>query len=241
MRTDHGYDVISIGAHPDDVEVGTGGVLLRMAQQGYRVGIIYLTKGEMGTGGTPEIRAQEALKAAQILKADLLATLDFGDTKVVDTPEHRYVVAELIRKYRPRILLAPWMRGGHGKRGSHADHLAAGNIVTNACYYATFKKLPIKGDPYPVPALFHYFLPLEDPPTFVVDITDQFDDWMAALKAHASQFLNPEKMKHRDYIWNLETMARNYGNMIGVKYGQGFKIGEPLRVSDLTDLVKFQP
>ncbi len=237
MQTE--YDLISIGAHPDDVEVGTGGVLLKMAEAGHRVGIIYLTKGEMGTGGTPEIRAKEALNAAKILRADLLETLDFGDTRLVDAPAFRNVVAELIRKYRPKILLAPWTSGGHGKRASHADHLAAGNIVANACYYATFKKLPVKGEPFSVPALFHYFLPYDVPPTFVVDITDQFEGWMAALKAHESQFLNPEKIKHRDYIFALESMARSYGSMIGVKYGQGFKIGEPLRVSDMLNLVRW--
>lgn len=234
---DHIYDLISIGAHPDDVEVGTGGVLLKMSQAGHKVGIIYLTRGEMGTGGTPAVRADEAHRAAQILGADLLETLDFGDTKVMDTPKDRNIVAELIRKYRPRVLLAPWNRGGHGKRGSHPDHLAAGNIVMNACYYATFKKLPIAGEPYAVPALFHYFLPVEEPPTFVVDITDQFDGFIAALKAHESQFLNPEKSRARDYIWSLESMARAYGNMIGVKYGQGFKIGEPLNISNIFNLI----
>ena len=117
MSSENRYDLIAIGAHPDDVEVGTGGVLLKMAQMGYRTGIIYLTKGEMGTGGTPEIRARESLTAAQIMKTDLLETLDLGDTKLVDTPENRNIVAELIRKYQPTLLLAPWPRGGHGKRG----------------------------------------------------------------------------------------------------------------------------
>ncbi len=233
MSSENRYDLIAIGAHPDDVEVGTGGVLLKTAQMGYRTGIIYLTKGEMGTGGTPEIRARESLAAAQIMKTDLLETLDLGDTKLVDTPENRNIVAGLIRKYQPTLLLAPWPRGGHGKRASHADHLAAGSIAVNACNYATFKKLPIAGEPFHVSALFHYFLPVEESPTFVVDITEQFDGWIAALSAHESQFLNPQKPKAPDYLWSLETMARNYGNMISVKYGQGFKIGEPMAIEDL--------
>ena len=233
MSSENRYDLIAVGAHPDDVEVGTGGALLKMAQLGYRTGIIYLTKGEMGTGGTPEIRGRESLTAAQIMKTDLLETLDLGDTKLVDTPENRNIVAGLIRKYQPTLLLAPWPRGGHGKRASHADHLAAGSIAVNACNYATFRKLPIAGEPFYVSALFHYFLPVEEPPTFVVDITEQFDGWIAALSAHESQFLNPEKPKTRDYLWNLESMARNYGNMIGAKYGQGFKIGEPMAIEDL--------
>jgi N-acetylglucosamine malate deacetylase 1 len=238
MENNDRYDLIAIGAHPDDVEVGTGGVLLKMAQSGYRTGIIYLTQGEMGTGGTPEIRSREAAAAAQILRADLLETLDLGDTRLVDSPENRNKVAELIRRYRPTMLLAPWPRGGHGKRASHADHLAAGAIVTNACNYATFKKLPISGEPFTVSTLFHFFLPVEEPPTFVVDITDQFEGWVEALRAHESQFLNPEKPRTRDYMWQLETMARSFGSMIGVKYGQGLKIGEPLAIEDLFCLVK---
>ncbi len=231
------YDLISIGAHPDDVEVGTGGVIIKMSQSGYRCGIIYLTRGEMGTGGTPAIRAEEAAAAAKIMGADLLDTLDFGDTRVEDTPENRNVVARLLRKYRPRIALAPWPRGGHGMRQSHADHLASGKIVMNARYYATFKKLPVDGEPYRVPLLFHYFLPSDETPDFVIDITEQFDRWIEALKAHDSQFVDPEKTKNRDYLWFLETMARSFGAQIGVKYGQGFKIGEPLAVPDPFDLI----
>jgi bacillithiol biosynthesis deacetylase BshB1 len=238
MTTNDHYDLIAIGAHPDDVEVGTGGVLIKLAHAGYRTGIIYLTQGEMGTGGTAEIRAKEALAAARIMQADLLETLDLGDTRLTDSPENRYRLAELIRKYRPTIILAPWPRGGHGKRASHADHLAAGSIVTNACYYATFKKLPIQGETFEVPALFHYFLPTEETPTFIVDITEQFDDWIAALSAHESQFLNPDKPIGKDYFWHLETMARSYGSLIRCRYGQGFKIGEPMAVEDIFCLVK---
>ncbi len=237
MTESKNYDIVSIGAHPDDVEVGSGGVIIKMSQAGYRCGIIYLTRGEMGTGGTPEVRAGEAKAAADIMGADLLETLDLGDTRVVDTPDNRYIVAELLRRYRPKIVFAPWPRGGHGMRQMHADHLAAGNLVMHARYYATFKKLPVEGEPYRVPALFHYFLPHDETPDFVVDITDQFDRWIEALKAHGSQFVNPEKSKNRDYMWFLETMARSFGHLIGVKYGQGFKIGEPLSVADPFDLI----
>jgi LmbE family N-acetylglucosaminyl deacetylase len=100
----------------------------------------------------------------------------------------------------------------------------------NAVNYATFKKLPIENPPYTIGALFHYFLPPEKSPTFVVDISNEFDDWIKALSAHRSQFLNPEK--NRDYLWALESMARGYGNQIGVKYGQGYAIGEPLNIQD---------
>jgi len=224
-------DLMAIGAHPDDVEVGCGGLLIKMAQRGYRTGIVYLTRGEMGTGGTPEIREQEAQNAADILGAKILATLDCGDCRVADTYENRLAVAQLLRCHQPKIVLAPYWQGGHGKRQSHPDHLATGQIVINAANFATFKKLPIEGDPFRIKGLFHYFLPPEVSPTFVVDITEQFDKWMDALKAHKSQFLNPAK--DRDYLWSLESMARSYGGIIGVKYGQGYVIGEPLRIEDI--------
>jgi len=230
------YDIISIGAHPDDVEVGTGGVLIRLADYGYRTGIIYLTGGEMGTGGSPEIRAEEARNAAKIMGADLLESVDWGDTRLEDKPEYRYRLAEMLRRYRPEIVLAPWVSGGHGKRQSHPDHLAAGRIVTNSIYYATFKKLPIKGEIHRVKGLYHYFLPPEVAPTFVVDITEQYERWMDCLKAHKSQFMNPEKS--RDYLWSLETLARSFGAMVGIKYGQGFRIGEPLRIMDPFCLIR---
>jgi bacillithiol biosynthesis deacetylase BshB1 len=229
-------DLISIGAHPDDVEVGTGGVLVKMKKIGYSTGIIYLTQGEMGTGGTPEIRKKEAGDAAKILGADILERLDFGDCRLEDKFETRLEVARLIRKYRPRIILAPYWEGGHGKRQGHPDHLAAGRIAMYAANFATLKKLPLDDPPHRIDAMFHFFLPWEVPPTFVVDITAEYDAWMAALKAHKSQFMNPEK--DRDYIWSLESMARGFGNRIGVKYGQGFVIGEPMRIENIFCLIR---
>lgn len=223
-------DMLAIGAHPDDVEVGCGGLLIKMKERGYRTGVVYVTRGEMGTGGTPEIREQEAKAAAEILGAEILATLDFGDCRVVDNFESRVAIAQLLRRHRPKIVLAPYWQGGHGKRQSHPDHLATGRIVMNAAYYASFKKLPIPEEPYKINALYHYFLPPEVSPTFIVDITEQYERWMEALKAHKSQFLNPEK--DRDYLWSLESMARSFGGMIGVKYGQGYAIGEPMRIDD---------
>lgn len=230
------YDLISIGAHPDDVEVGTGGVLIGLNEAGYKTGIVYLTKGEMGTGGTPEIRAREAENAASLIGSDLIETFDWGDCRLFDTYERRIELAATIRKYRPKILLAPYPNVGHGKRQSHTDHVAAGQIVVNATNYATLIKMPIEGEPHRVQRVFHYFLPPGMTPNFVVDITEQFDKWMESLKCHESQFLNPEKS--RDYLWSLETMARSFGQQCGGHYGQGFYNVEPIRIVDMFDLVK---
>ena len=205
-------------------------MLIKLKKQGHRVGLIVLTRGEMGTGGTAELRSQEIDHAASIMGAAVLAKLDWGDTRLVDTPEHRDRLAALFRQHKPKMVLAPYFTGGHGRRASHPDHLAAGQIAVNAVNYAALSKLDIEGDPYRVPALYHYFLPPEVMPTFVVDITDQFDSWIKSLNAHATQFQNPAKP--RDYIWSLETMARYYGALIGVKYGQAFVIGAPIGIFD---------
>ncbi|MBN2227214.1 MAG: bacillithiol biosynthesis deacetylase BshB1 [candidate division Zixibacteria bacterium] len=234
--TETAYDLISIGAHPDDVEVGTGGVLLALNDAGYRTGIVYLTAGEMGTGGTPEIRAEEAFQAARVLGSDLLETFDWGDCRLFDTFERRIELAGLIRRYRPTIILTPYPHVGHGKRQSHPDHVAAGQITINAANYATLKKMPIDGEPHRVKQVFHYFLPPGLSPNFVVDITAQYERWLEALRCHRSQFLNPEKS--RDYMWSLESMARSFGQQAGCRYGQGFYNVEPIRIVDLFDLVK---
>jgi len=228
------YDLVSIGAHPDDVEVGTGGVLIDLGKRGYRCGIVILTQGEMGTGGTAEIRAQEVRDAAAVLGVDILATFDWGDTKLEDTYEHRFELARIIRMARPRILLAPYPHVGHGRRQSHPDHVAAGVISVNATNLAALKKADLPGEPHLVDRVFHYFLPPGVYPNFVVDITPHFDLWIKALSAHQSQFLNPEKS--RDYIDSLTLMARSFGMQARCRYGQGFYAVEPIVVGDIMSL-----
>ena len=228
------YDLLSIGAHPDDVEVGTGGVLIDLHKRGYKCGIVILTQGEMGTGGTAEIRAREVEDAARILGVDIVATFDWGDTRLEDSYERRLDLARIIRETRPRILLTPHPHVGHGRRQSHPDHVACGVITLNAANLAGLQKADIPGEAHRVDRVFHYFLPPGLQPNFVVDITPHFDQWIEALSAHKSQFLNPEKT--RDYIESLTAMARSYGLQARCKYGQGFFAVEPIVVGDIMTL-----
>ncbi len=228
------YDLLSIGAHPDDVEVGTGGVLIDLTKRGYKCGIVIMTQGEMGTGGTAEIRAQEVRDAAAILGVDIVATFDWGDTRLEDSYDKRLEVARVIRQTRPKIILAPYPHVGHGRRQSHPDHVASGVIAVNAANLAALRKIEIPGEPHLVTRIFHYFLPPGVTPNFVVDITPHFDQWVAALSAHRSQFLNPEKT--RDYIEQLSAMARSFGLQARCKYGQGFHAVEPILVKDMLTL-----
>lgn len=236
MSGDNKYDLISIGAHPDDVEVGTGGVLIDLKKRGYKCGIVILTRGEMGTGGTPEIRTKETEAAAEILGADILASFDWGDTRLEDSYDKRLEVARIIRAARPRIVLAPYPHVGHGRRQSHPDHVAAGIISINAVNLAALKKVDLPGEPHLVTRIFNYFLPPQVYPNFVVDITPHFEQWIQALSAHRSQFLNPEKS--RDYIESLTTMALSFGMQARCKYGQGFYAVEPIVVGDIMTLAE---
>jgi N-acetylglucosamine malate deacetylase 1 len=234
MNDQNRYDLLSIGAHPDDVEVGTGGVLIDLTKRGYKCGIVIMTQGEMGTGGTAEIRAQEVRDAAAILGVDIVATFDWGDTRLEDSYDKRLEVARIIRQTRPKIILAPYPHVGHGRRQSHPDHVASGVIAVNAANLAALRKIDIPGEPHLVTRIFHYFLPPGVTPNFVVDITPHFDQWVAALSAHRSQFLNPEKT--RDYIEQLSAMARSFGLQARCKYGQGFHAVEPILVKDMLTL-----
>jgi bacillithiol biosynthesis deacetylase BshB1 len=228
------YDLLSIGAHPDDVEVGTGGVLVKHARQGRRVGIIYLTLGEMGTGGDIEVRRKEAEDAARMMGADLLVTYDWGDTSLTDTYVRRLALASDIRKYRPQIVLCPYPQVGHGRRQSHADHVACGQLTINAALLAGLRKVKVEGEPFQVGRIFHYFLPPGVMPDFVVDISDSYETWIDALKCHKSQFLNPHKS--RNYLWHLESLARQFGFLAGVKYAQGFCADQTIVIENLFDL-----
>ncbi|HSG99739.1 MAG TPA: bacillithiol biosynthesis deacetylase BshB1 [candidate division Zixibacteria bacterium] len=233
------FDVLAVGSHPDDVEVGCGGVLARSRDRGHSAAIVILTKGEMGTGGTVEIRERETADAAKIMGAEVVAQFDWGDTQLVDTYEHRKELAAVIRQTRPRIVLCPYPHIGNARAQCHPDHVASGQIAINAVSLANLQKFDCGYPPHQVERVFHYFLPYGVKPTFVIDITDYYDTWVASLKAHASQFQNPEK--DADYIFYLETMSRAYGQMARCKFGQGYLAQEPLLIDDLMDLVKAQP
>jgi bacillithiol biosynthesis deacetylase BshB1 len=234
--TEKHYDLLSIGAHPDDVEVGSGGVLIDLSKRGYQCGIVIMTQGEKGTGGNAEIRAKEVKNAAEILGADIIETFDWGDTKLQDTYDKRLELAKIIRATRPKIILAPYPHIGHGRRQSHPDHVAAGIITVNAASLSSLKKADLSGEPHLVKRIFHFFLPPGLSPNFVVDITPHFEQWIKALSAHESQFLNPEKT--RDYIETLTAMSRSFGLQAGCKYGQGFYAVEPILVTDIMTLAE---
>jgi len=231
---------LAFGPHPDDAEIGAGGLLLKMKDFGHTTGIVDMTTGDMGWG-TPEIRAAESEKAARILKLDVRENLDLGDCRIEDTFENRCMAAAMIRKHRPQVVLAPYYNLPIGRGLGHNDHYKTGQIVANAFNLAHLRKAPVAGEHYQAKAIYYYFLPPGTPPTFIVDITSVFDDWMAALDCHQSQFHNPEKPRPQNLPTVRDvfaTFASYWGWQIGVKYAQAYYSSSPLNVADPMMLVK---
>ena len=233
-------DFLAFGPHPDDAEIGCGGLLRRMKDFGHRTGIVDMTTGDMGWG-SPEIRAKEAEKAGKILKLDVRENLDLGDCRIEDTFENRCKAASMIRRHRPSIVLAPFYDLPIGRGLGHNDHYKTGQIVANAYNLAHLAKAPAEGEPFQAKAIFFYFIPPGQKATFIVDISEVAKDWLDAIDQHESQFYHPDRPRPSNQPHPreaFESYARYWGWQIGVKYGQAYLANTPLKVSDPMMLVK---
>ncbi len=227
-------DLLAIAAHPDDVELTCGGTLLKMAQKGYKTGILDLTAGEMGTRGTPETRAQEAALAAKILKVSWRHTLGVPDSDVQATREHKLALAAKIRELRPHTVILPYWEA------RHPDHYHASTLGYEGCFLAGLKQLPLGGEPFR-PFKILYATSFEGmPATFIVDITKQYPTRRKAILAYGSQF-RPAKSEKRQKVFlaidqldsKMDLLARRNGELIGVKYGEPFLQKELMAVEDI--------
>lgn len=234
-------DILVFGPHPDDAEIGAGGLLLKMKALGHTTGIIDMTRGDMGWG-TPEERDRECAEAAQILKLDIRENLDLGDNKVEDTFENRCKVAAVIRRHKPDLILAPYYDLPIGRGLGHNDHFKTGELVSQAFNLAHLRKAPIEGEPYQAKAILYYFIPPGTKPTMLVDVSPYFEDWIRALKCHRTQFSNPEKPKPKSdsvgLVELIEAGARVSGFAIGTKYAQAYLSVGLLRIHDPVELIR---
>jgi bacillithiol biosynthesis deacetylase BshB1 len=236
-------DILAIAAHRDDVEQTCGGTLLKMAALGHRTGILDLTRGEMGTRGTAEDRAREAADAARILRVSWREALDIPDGRVENTWENRLKVARVIRQTRPRVVILPYWEG------RHPDHYTASKLGYEACFLAGLAKLAISSQPSAVSSktlaphrpfkIIYATLYHDVRPTFVVDISEQFEARFESLMAYKSQFSDQEEGKYifpagEEIRARVESMARFYGMMAGVTYAEPFLQKEVGLIDDVT-------
>jgi bacillithiol biosynthesis deacetylase BshB1 len=228
-------DIVFFGAHPDDVEWGVGGTALLLREK-LSFAIVDLTDGEMGSRGTPEERKVEAAAAAEFLGAKVRESLQLPDCGLVDSPESRRRIASVVRRLRPRMVVAPYWQD------RHPDHAAAGLMVRNSQLYCTLKK---SDDPHPPhkPDVF-LFYPLHklEQPSFVVDTSQVFERKLELLRIHRSQFAKTAQefgvLAHgvSDYLFGLESRDRYMGSLIGVHYGEALIADQPVALRNLADV-----
>jgi bacillithiol biosynthesis deacetylase BshB1 len=229
---DRPLDILAIAAHPDDVEQTCGGTLIRMAEMGYRTGVLDLTAGDMGSRGTPELRVQESNRAAERMLLAWRGNMHLPDARLENTISVRMSLAGEIRNLRPRVVILPYWEG------RHPDHYRASEMGYEACFLAGLRKLDEATEPHRPAKILYASLYANVTPSFVVDIGAQFERRMEALLAYKSQYggsadatdLFPQQGEIRE---RLAAIARFYGNLIGVKYGEPFVIKEAMRVDDI--------
>lgn len=225
-------DVLAIAAHPDDIEQTCGGTLLRMAEMGYRTGALDLTAGDMGTRGTPAERIAESEAAAAILHLVWRGNLRLPDARLENNIMARMTLAGEIRRLRPRVVILPYWEG------RHPDHYRTAELGYESCFLAGLRKLDEYSEPHRPFKLVYASLYANVTPSFIVDISAQFDRRMDALLAYRSQYgdagegsdLFPKEIEIRE---RLAAVARFYGNQIGVKYGEPYVIKEMQKVDDI--------
>jgi len=226
-------DILAFGAHPDDVELFTGGTLAKMAALGHATGVADMTRGELGTRGTPAQRKKEAREAAEILGLKVRENLGLADGHVFANPESRLKVIRVLRKYRPRIVLT------HYWDDTHPDHVNTSRLVADAVHHSGLAKIKTGQPRYRPPVLLFFKIPSSLVPSFIVDVSDYVPQRNAAIAAYRSQLFNPEsrepstKLSHPDFLLHVETIHSYYGTLIGKQKGEAFCAHGILEIRDI--------
>lgn len=224
-------DILAFGAHADDVEIGMGGTIAKYARKGYKIGICDLTKAELSSNGTVEIRQTEANRAAEILGTSVRETLDIPDRGLFLNEAYIAKVADVIRRYRPKIVFAPYFED------RHPDHGNCARLVKEAVFSAGIKKFETNGVPKPhkVDNIYFYMINGFHVPDFVIDISAFIDKKIAALKAYESQFVKSKESFEtplvNGYIEAVEARERMFGKEAGVAFAEGFKTAKPFLIN----------
>jgi bacillithiol biosynthesis deacetylase BshB1 len=226
-------DVIFFGAHPDDVELTAGGTAAKFVRDGLRIGIVDLTRGEMGTRGTPATRKRESANAAKALGATFRQSLDFGDGNLQTGREQELELIDIIRLRKPKLLIGPY------PDDRHPDHTRTGRLVTDVWFYAGLKSLETKYPAHRPQALAYYLMNYMFTPSFVVDVTKSWKTKMKAVAAYKSQFHDPHSKEPNTFISDpkflemIEARGKHFGALVNVQYGEAFVTKQPPRLDDV--------
>lgn len=232
-------DILAIFAHPDDVELAVGGTLLKMKSLGYATAALDVTAGEMGTRGTREGRANETDEAAKILKLDVRENLGLPDGHVFAGDEERTKLVRVLRRLKPKVLLT------HQDQDPHPDHNHIVQLVRESSRLASMRRYdPETGDEMiEPPVVAHNLFSRRVVPSFIVDISDFLDEKMEAIRAHKSQFYDPDsadpetRLSQKGFLKALENRSRYFGSLIGVRAGEPFYVAEALNIHDPIELL----
>lgn len=235
-------DILAIAVHPDDVELGCAGTLMIHAQQGMKVGVVDLTRGELGSRGTPELRAQEAQAAAKIMGLEVRENLGLADGFFRNDTMEQMAIITAIRKYRPEIVLANAMDD------RHPDHGRAGKLIADSCFLAGLRKIETTADGQAQEAwrpkqVFHFLQDRYHQPDFVIDITPVMERKLEAIKSFSSQFLAPKDHEPQTYISgsgffdSVIYRAKMLGKMVGVEYAEGYTSAKMIGIRSLADVI----
>jgi bacillithiol biosynthesis deacetylase BshB1 len=236
-------DILAFAAHPDDVELGCSGTLIKHQKLGLKIGVIDLTRGELGTRGNADLRALESEKATGILKLTARENLGFADGFFKNDEEHLLPIIQKIRKYKPEIILA------NAIEDRHPDHGRAAKLVADACFYAGLIKIISTDDNGKIQeawrpkALYHYIQYNYIKPDFVIDISNEIDSKIEAIMAYSSQFYDPNSKEPQTpisslaFYESLKERAKDLGRMINVNYAEGFTAARIVGVKNLSELI----
>jgi N-acetylglucosamine malate deacetylase 1 len=236
-------DILVFAAHPDDAELGCSGTIAKHVAQGYKVGIIDITQGELGTRGSVEIRAREAAEAGRILGVSARENLMLRDGFFINDEVHQYKLIEVIRKYKPLIVLA------NAVYDRHVDHSKGASLAYDACFLAGLSKIStVDGEgkpqePWRPSVVYHYIQSIFIEPDFIVDVSEHWETKIKAIQAFGSQFFDPNSSEPETYISKpgflkmIEARGIEFGHAIGTSFGEGFTVRRFPGVRSLFDLI----
>lgn len=235
-------DILAFGAHPDDVELGCGGTLAKEVSKGKKVGIIDLTRGELGTRGSVDLRDQESKLASNILGLVLRENLNFKDGFFQNNESNQIEIIKVIRKYRPKIVLC------NAEDDRHIDHPKAAELVSNACFLSGLRKIETADNgknqkEWRPKNVYHYIQWKNSSPDFLVDVSGFINIKLEAIKAYSSQFYDPNSnepetpISNKNFVDNVINRSADLGRLINVEYAEGFTSKKSLGINTLEDLI----